>query len=231
VRVLIIDDDTELCALLQEFLEREGFAVTVEHDGLHGLEIASNTSFELVVLDLMLPGIDGFTVLKRLRTRSRVPVLMLTARGEDEDRIVGLDLGADDYLAKPFNPRELLARVRAILRRTQVKSKGRIEVNGVLIDPGTREVFCDQRAIEMTTLEFDILETLVRSAGSVVSRDALMEAMYNRKATPFDRSIDMHVSHLRRKLETDRTLIKTVRGVGYQFCASAEDGQSEEAIS
>ncbi len=227
--MLIIDDDTELCALLQEFLEREGFGVTSEHDGLRGLELAASGNFDLVVLDLMLPGIDGFTVLKRLRARSRVPVLMLTARGEDEDRIVGLDLGADDYLAKPFNPRELLARVRAILRRAQVRSKGRIEVNGVLIDPGTREVFCDNRPVEMTTLEFDILETLVRSAGTVVSRDALMEAMYNRKATPFDRSIDMHVSHLRRKLETDRTLIKTVRGVGYQFCASAEDARAEES--
>lgn len=228
MRVLIIDDDTELCALLQEFLEREGFGVTSENDGLRGLELAATGNFDLVVLDLMLPGIDGFTLLKRLRARSRVPVLMLTARGEDEDRIVGLDLGADDYLAKPFNPRELLARVRAVLRRAQVRSKGRIEVNGVLIDPGTREVFCDNRPVEMTTLEFDILETLVRSAGSVVSRDALMEAMYNRKATPFDRSIDMHVSHLRRKLETDRTLIKTVRGIGYQFCASAEDGRTEE---
>jgi DNA-binding response OmpR family regulator len=226
-RVLIIDDDIELCNLLEEFLEREGFRVTLEHNGQRGLEIASMTSFELIVLDLMLPGLDGFGVLKRLRAKSRVPVLMLTARGEDEDRIVGLDLGADDYLAKPFNPRELLARIRAILRRVQVRAKGRLEVNGVVIDPGTREVFCDQRPIEMTTLEFDILETLVRSAGQVVSRDALMENMYNRKATPFDRSIDMHVSHLRRKLETDRTLIKTVRGVGYQFCASSEDDMSE----
>jgi two-component system, OmpR family, response regulator CpxR len=229
MRVLIIDDDTELCALLQEFLEREGFRVTSENDGHRGLELALAGGFDLVVLDLMLPGMDGFTVLKRLRARSRVPVLMLTARGEDEDRIIGLDLGADDYLPKPFNPRELLARVRAILRRAQVRSKTRIEVNGVLIDPGTREVFCDNRPVEITTLEFDILETLVRSAGSVVSRDALMEAMYNRKATPFDRSIDMHVSHLRRKLETDRTLIKTVRGIGYQFCASAEDARAEES--
>lgn len=231
MRVLIIDDDAELCALLQEFLEREGYRVTIEHDGNAGLELASSGNFDLVILDLMLPGIDGFTVLKRLRAHSRVPVLMLTARGEDEDRIVGLDLGADDYLPKPFNPRELLARVRAILRRVQVKSKGRIEVNGVMLDPGTREVFCDSRPVEMTTLEFDILETLVRSAGNVVSRDALMEAMYNRKATPFDRSIDMHVSHLRRKLETDRTLIKTVRGVGYQFCASADDVASEEGTA
>ena len=220
---LIIDDDTELCALLEEFLGREGFSVAVEHHGMSGLERALAGAFDLIVLDLMLPGLDGFGLLKRLRASSRVPVLMLTARGADEDRIVGLDLGADDYLAKPFNPRELVARIRAILRRVQVRGKGRIEVNGVTVDPGTREVFCGSRRVEMTTLEFDILEILVRSAGRVVSRDALMESMYNRKATPFDRSIDMHVSHLRRKLETSRALIKTVRGVGYQFCRSAED--------
>ena len=214
----MIDDDRELCALVSEYLAREGFSVAVEHDGARGLELASTGSYELVVLDLMLPSIDGFAVLKQLRAASRVPVLMLTARGEDVDRIVGLELGADDYLAKPFNPRELVARIRAILRRVQAPSKGRLEVNGVSIDPGSRSVTCDGRAIEMTTLEFDILEVLMRSAGRVVSRDALMESMYNRKATPYDRSIDMHVSHLRRKLETGQTLIKTVRGVGYQFC-------------
>jgi two-component system response regulator CpxR len=228
VRVLIIDDDIELCALMREFLEREGYRVTLEVEGQRGLELAMGGNFDLVVLDLMLPGIDGFEVLRRLRTKSRVPVLMLTARGNDEDRIVGLDLGADDYLGKPFNPRELLARIRAILRRVQPSTRGRVEVNGVLLDPGTREVFCDQRAVEITTLEFDILETLVRSAGSVVSRDALMESLYNRRATPFDRSIDMHVSHLRRKLESGRALIKTIRGVGYQFCSSAEEESAEE---
>ena len=216
--LLIIDDDTELCALLVEFLEREDFAVSVEYDGARGLERALEGDFSLIVLDLMLPSIDGFSLLKRLRARSRVPVLMLTARGEDVDRIVGLELGADDYLAKPFNPRELLARIRAILRRVEAPLRGRIEVNGVTIDPGTREVTRDGQPVEMTTLEFDILELLIRSAGRVVSRDALMESMYNRKATAFDRSIDMHVSHLRRKLEVHRTLIKTVRGVGYQFC-------------
>ena len=135
---------------------------------------------------------------------------------------MGLELGADDYLAKPFNPRELVARIRAILRRAQAPSKGRLEVNGVTIDPGSRSVTCEGREIEMTTLEFDILEVLMRSAGRVVSRDVLMESMYNRKATPFDRSIDMHVSHLRKKLETGQTLIKTVRGVGYQFCLSQD---------
>ncbi len=220
--LLIIDDDTELCALLSEFLAREGFSVTVEHDGARGLELALNTNCVLIVLDLMLPSMDGFTVLKQLRAYSRVPVLMLTARGEDIDRIVGLELGADDYLAKPFNPRELVARIRAILRRVQAPSKGRLEVNGVTIDPGSRTVTCEGREIEMTTLEFDILEVLMRSAGRVVSRDTLMESMYNRKATPYDRSIDMHVSHMRRKLETGQTLIKTVRGVGYQFCRSQD---------
>jgi two-component system response regulator CpxR len=216
--LLLIDDDAELCALLTEFLAREGFAVTAEYDGARGLGLALEEKFDLVVLDLMLPSIDGFALLKELRAKSRVPVLMLTARGEDVDRIVGLELGADDYLAKPFNPRELVARIRAILRRAQAPSKGRLEVNGVIIDPGARSVVCEGREIEMTTLEFDILEVLMRDAGHVVSRDALMESMYNRKATPFDRSIDMHVSHLRKKLETGRTLIKTVRGVGYQFC-------------
>jgi two-component system response regulator CpxR len=216
--LLIIDDDAELCALLAEFLAREGFSVVSQRDGQKGLELALEGDFALVVLDLMLPSLDGFAVMKQLRARSRVPVLMLTARGEDVDRIVGLELGADDYLAKPFNPRELVARIRAILRRAQAPSKGRLEINGVTIDPGARSVSCDGQEIEMTTLEFDILEVLMRAAGRVVSRDALMESMYNRKATPFDRSIDMHVSHLRRKLESDRTLIKTVRGVGYQFC-------------
>jgi two-component system, OmpR family, response regulator CpxR len=220
--LLIIDDDTELCALLSEFLAREGFSTVAEHDGARGLDLALEGSYALIVLDLMLPSLDGFALLKRLRATSRVPVLMLTARGEDIDRIVGLELGADDYLAKPFNPRELAARIRAILRRAQSPSKGRLEVNGVTIDPGSRSVACEGREIEMTTLEFDILEVLMRSAGRVVSRDALMESMYNRKATPFDRSIDMHVSHLRKKLETSQTLIKTVRGVGYQFCRSQD---------
>lgn len=216
--LLIIDNDTELCALLSEFLGREEFSVAVEYDGVQGLERALNGNFELIVLDLMLPSLDGFSLLKRLRARNHVPVLMLTARGEDVDRIVGLELGADDYLAKPFNPRELLARIRAILRRSKSPARSRLEVNGVTIDPGSREVTRDGKAVDMTTLEFDILELLMRSAGRVVSRDTLMESMYNRKATPFDRSIDMHVSHLRRKLEVERAFIKTVRGVGYQFC-------------
>jgi len=224
MRLLIIDDDAELCALMQEFLHREGFTVDFALEGRSGLEQAEQGNYDLIVLDVMLPGLDGFEILKRLRASSRVPVLMLTARGEDVDRIVGLELGADDYLPKPFNPRELAARVKAILRRAEAPvNRGRVEVNGVALDPGRREVTCEGKPIEVTTLEFDILEQLMRNAGRVVSRDGLMESLYNRKATPFDRSIDMHVSHLRRKLEGGRPVIKTIRGVGYQFCQSGED--------
>jgi two-component system response regulator CpxR len=225
VRVLIVDDDVELGALLVEFLTREGFSVAVEHEGRRGLQRAASGDSDLVVLDVMLPGMDGFEILRQLRQKSRVPVLMLTARAEDADRIVGLDLGADDYLAKPFNPRELAARIRAILRRTEAQANERIrlEVNGVSLDPGSREVSVDGRRVELTTLEFDILEILMRAAGRGLSRDDLTEAIYNRKATPFERSIDMHISHLRKKLELHRTLIKTVRGVGYQFCRTPEE--------
>ena len=226
MRILLIDDDVELCALLAELLKRQGFDLQMEHDGAKGLERARSGQFDLIVLDVMLPHLDGFEVLRQLRLSSMVPVLMLTARGEDVDRIIGLELGADDYLPKPFNPRELTARIQAILRRIQAKPAGdlrRLEINGVVLDPGAREVYKDGKRVEMTTLEFDILEMLMRSAGRVVSRDALMENLYNRKATPFDRSIDMHISHLRKKLETDQTLFKTVRGVGYQFCRTAEE--------
>ncbi len=228
MRLLIVDDDAELSALIQEFLEREGFSVDSALDGQNGLEKAQQGGYDLVVLDVMLPGLDGFQILKRLRLNSHVPVLMLTARGEDVDRIVGLELGADDYLPKPFNPRELAARIKAILRRTEARAaRGRIEVNGVALDPGTRAVTRDGKSVDVTTLEFDILEQLMRNAGHVVSRDGLMESLYNRKATPFDRSIDMHVSHLRKKLEGASPLIKTIRGAGYQFCQSPE-AQSPE---
>jgi two-component system response regulator CpxR len=220
VHILLVDDDAELCALLTEFLTREGFTLDCALEGHLGLEKAALAGVDLVVLDVMLPGIDGFEILRRLRQQSKVPVMMLTARGEDVDRIVGLDLGADDYLAKPFNPRELVARIRAILRRYEPRPQavsGRLEVHGVTLDPGTRQVFSRGKAVELTTFEFDILELLMRSAGRVLSRDDLMENFYNRKATPFDRSIDMHISHLRKKLEDGETLIKTIRGVGYQF--------------
>jgi two-component system response regulator CpxR len=226
VRVLIIDDDAELCALLTEFLTREGFAVEIELEGRAGLQRALTSGADLIVLDVMLPGMDGFEILRQIRQKSRIPVLMLTARVEDVDRIVGLELGADDYVPKPFNPRELAARIRAILRRTEARpepGRARLDINGVVLDPGSRQVSLDGQRVELTTLEFDILELLMRAAGRVLSRDALMEAIYNRKSTPFERSIDMHISHLRRKLELGRALIKTVRGVGYQFCRTPDE--------
>jgi two-component system, OmpR family, response regulator CpxR len=229
VRILLVDDDVELCSLLTEFLKREGFTLECEHDGKRGLEKAVHGGYDVVLLDVMLPTMDGFEILRSLRKQSKTPVLMLTARGEDVDRIIGLELGADDYLPKPFNPRELAARIRAIMRRLEARPAspgGRLEVNGIVIDPGSREVFANGKSVEVTTFEFDILEMLMRSAGRVLSRDALMENMYNRKATPFDRSIDMHVSHLRKKLETGHPLIKTIRGVGYQFTRTPE----EEAV-
>lgn len=226
MRILLVDDDVELCGLLREFLEREGFAVECEHNGVHAVDRALRDAPDLIVLDVMLPGVDGFEILRRLRPKSKVPILMLTARGEDVDRIIGLELGADDYLPKPFNPRELAARIRAILRRTEPRTDagGRIELNGIVLDPGSRDVTANGRQVELTTFEFDILEMLMRAAGRVLSRDTLMENLYNRKATPFDRSIDMHISHLRKKLETGPTLIKTIRGVGYQFCRTREEG-------
>ena len=230
MHLLLIDDDAELCALLSEFLKREGFTVDCEHEGNRGLERAGQPGVDLVVLDVMLPGIDGFEILRRLRTHSKVPVIMLTARGEDVDRIVGLEIGADDYLAKPFNPRELAARIRAILRRYEARPAApaaRIEVNGIVLDPANREVYSGGKPVELTTFEFDILEMLMRSAGRVLSRDALMENFYNRKATPFDRSIDMHISHLRKKLERGESIIKTIRGVGYQLARTPEDAAPE----
>ncbi len=225
MQILLIDDDAELCGLLVELLSREGFSTECQHEGKRGLDRALHGGFDLVILDVMLPGLDGFEILHRLRAESRVPVLMLTARGEDLDRIAGLEMGADDYLGKPFNSRELVARIRAILRRQErpASQAGPLEVNGVRIDPGTREVTVNGKKVELTTFEFDILDLLMRSAGKVISRDDLMEHLYNRKATPYDRSADMHVSHLRKKLETERPLIKTIRGAGYQFCRTAEE--------
>ena len=222
MRLLLIDDDIELCSLLSEFLKGQGFTVETVNEGRKGLDRALHGGFNLLILDVMLPGIDGFEILRRLRQESHIPVLMLTARADDVDRIVGLELGADDYLPKPFNPRELVARIRAILRRYEPRATaaGRIEVNGVMLDPATRQVTMEGQPVDLTTFEFDILEYLMRAAGRVLSRDDLMENLYNRQATPFDRSIDMHISHIRRKLETKRPLIKTIRSVGYQFIQS-----------
>ncbi len=224
-RILLIDDDVELCELVAEFLEGEGFDLEVAYDGVSGLDQAQNESYDLIILDVMLPGLTGFEVLRRFRERSTVPVLMLTARGEEVDRIVGLEMGADDYLPKPFNPRELAARIRAILRRTEAppERSEKVSVDDVVIHLGSRAVRVDEKEIVLTGVEFSLLETLMRSAGSVVSRNELSQAALFRRANSFDRSLDVHISNLRRKLGSapgggDR--IKTVRGVGYQYARS-----------
>jgi two-component system response regulator CpxR len=218
-RVLVIDDDVRLCALLRDLLESEGFLVEVENTGLKGMRRAATA--DLVVLGMMLPDVDGLAVLRHIRMRSITPVIAITARGDEEERIAGLEAGADDYLAKPFNPRELSARLRAVWRRTRLQlhttARGPVHVEEVVLDPGVRKVFVNGDPAPLTTLEFDILEVLIRAAGRVVSRDELALHVYNRVPGRFDRSLDMHVSHLRRKIGSGRQMIQTVRGSGYQF--------------
>jgi two-component system, OmpR family, response regulator CpxR len=233
-RILVIDDDVELCNLVREYLLAEGFPVDCVHDGEAGLQRATAGEYLLAVLDVMLPGINGFEVLRRIRATSRLPVLLLTARGEDVDRIVGLEIGADDYLPKPFNPRELVARIRAILRRTRSDGKPSlaapdiVRVGEVELDPATRTVKLDGKPVDLTSVEFNLLEVLLREAGRVVPRERLVNAVLSRKFSPFDRSIDMHVSKVRKKLgdtENDEH-IKTVRGVGYIFARPREKAKS-----
>jgi two-component system response regulator CpxR len=227
--VLVVDDDIELCGLVQEYLTSEGFTSQCVHDGEQGLQRGLSGEYALVVLDVMLPGINGFEVLRRLRSVSRIPVLLLTARGEDVDRIVGLEIGADDYLPKPFNPRELVARIRAILRRAKPSKSADappeiLSVGDVELDPATRNVFRAGAPVELTSVEFNLLEVLLREAGRVVTRERLVNAVLSRKFMPFDRSIDMHVSKVRRKLgdsEESADHIKTIRGVGYMFARPA----------
>jgi two-component system response regulator CpxR len=229
--VLIVDDDIELCELVAEYLEQEGYAVESVHDGDTAPERATGGAFDLVVLDVMLPGRNGFEVLRKIRETSEVPVIMLTARGEEVDRIVGLEMGADDYLPKPFNPRELTARMRAVLRRSERDGAGAesgrvevLEVGDLALDLGARTVRVSGDDVRLTGIEFGLLEVLVRGAGTVVGRDGLSRDVLGRRATPFDRSLDVHLSNLRRKLGprpdgTER--IKTVRGVGYLYVKPA----------
>jgi len=230
-KILIIDDDVELCELVGEYLGREGFEVEAAHNGDKGLERALTGDYSLVVLDIMLPGMTGLDVLRHLRAESRTPVLILTARGEEVDRIVGLEIGADDYLGKPFNPRELLARVRAILRRSQAapaSNAALVALGDVELDPGARTVTRDGEAVELTAVEFSLLEALMRSAGQVVTREFLAQTVLGRRFVAYDRSIDMHVSKLRKKLGpqpgSDGERIKTVRGVGYIYARPSEAG-------
>ena len=223
-RILIIDDDVALCELVAEYLEPLGFQIEAVHRGDAGAQRALESEHELILLDVMLPGQNGFEVLRHIRESSKVPVLMLTARGDDVDRIVGLEIGADDYLPKPFNPRELAARVRAILRRSGgregLENSQTLVVGDVEMEPGTRLVRRSGNVVELTAVEYDVLEKLLRAAGRIMTRDELSRDVLGRSASPFDRSIDMHISNLRKKLghqvgSAER--IKTVRGVGYIY--------------
>jgi two-component system response regulator CpxR len=233
-QILLIDDDTELCDLLVQYLAQEGLSVAAVHDGTKGAEKALSGEYSLVVLDVMLPGTNGFDVLRQIRASSSVPVLMLTARGDDVDRIVGLELGADDYLPKPFNPRELVARIRAVQRRAEPrvpsqgapKGHGHLAVGDVQLDAGARVVWRGGEKVELTAVEFTILELLLREAGQVVEREGLARKALGRELTPFDRSIDVHVSSLRKKLGREVAgleRIKTIRGVGYLYALPPSD--------
>lgn len=224
--VLIADDDTELCELLREYLQQEGFDVRLAHDGETALTEAAVPVVDVMVLDIMMPRINGIDVLKKLRKSSELPVIMLTARGEDLDRILGLELGADDYLPKPCNPRELVARLRAVLRRSggQVVS-GALKVEDLTVDPGVRQAWIGESRLDLTSTEFSVLHALVQKPGSVISKRDLYLAALGREPVRYDRSIDMHVSNLRRKLgpkPDGESRIETVRGLGYQYRIVAE---------
>ena len=227
-RILLADDDVELCELLQQYLEIEGFEVGMAADGETALSAALTGDYDLMVLDVMMPQRNGFDVLRELRKDSQMPVLMLTARGEDVDSIVGLELGADDYLPKPCSPRVLVAHIRAILRRAQaqegndegMQSPESIKLGDLEIQTGSRSTLLDGKTMAMTSTEYNVLEILLRQAGHVVSKTELSERALGRELTPYDRSIDMHVSSLRKKLGPlpgGKERIKTIRGVGYQY--------------
>ena len=225
LRVLCIDDDVRLYELLAAYLGPNGVTLVHAPDGAKGLSALGGDVFDAVLLDVMMPGMDGLTVVRRIRETSQVPILMLTARGDEADRVVGLELGADDYIAKPFSPRELLARMRAVLRRAQPAAEARqIVVGRVAIDVEARQVRVGTAAADLTGLEFDILLALARRPGRVVPRETLLVEAGRQDVTVSDRTVDVHVSHLRRKLGDDPKtprLIKTVRGVGYVLSPEA----------
>ena len=217
-QVLLADDDVELAGMLTEYLEREGFAVTAVHDGEAAARLALSGSYQIVVLDVMMPKLDGVEALRRIRQSSRVPVIMLTARGDDVDRILGLELGADDYVPKPCTPRELVARLRAILRRLQpAPSTGPLAAGMLVLWPERRKAEVSSRELELTSIEFNILEVLMRNAGRLVSKHEISEQALGRPLARFDRSIDVHMSSIRQKLGEAAKLIRTVRGLGYHL--------------
>ena len=224
-RLLLADDDEELCEMLREYLRGEGFEVDAAHDGVAALNLALGGEYDLVVLDVMMPLLNGFDVLRKLRPKSLMQVLMLTARDGDVDSIVGLELGADDYLAKPCNPRVLAARIRAVLRRTGADSHDAggehdLRLGDIELQRGARRVLLAGRPVELTSTEYSVLTALLQSAGRVVSKESLSENALGRKLTRYDRSLDMHISNLRRKLGVlpdGQERVQTVRGVGYLY--------------
>lgn len=224
-RILIIDDDEDLCELVSEYLTVEGFETKAINDGKSGLETALDEEPDLIILDVMLPKMNGFDVLRELRKSSQIPVLMLTARGDDTERIVGLEIGADDYLPKPFNPRELVARIRAVLRRVysddeDETQQDRIRVEDIEISLKARSAKLAGEDLTLTSVEFDLLVALVKEAGKIVKKEDLSRKVLERDLSPFDRSLDMHISNLRKKIgrrADDDERIKTIRSVGYIF--------------
>lgn len=225
-KILIIDDDEELCELVSEYLTVEGFQTEAVHEGDEGLKRAASGEYDLAILDVMLPKMNGFEVLRSLRETSKIPVLMLTARGDDMERIVGLEIGADDYLPKPFNPRELVARLRAVLRRVQVPEEDasaapeKMHVDDLDISTSSRSAKINGEEVNLTSIEFDLLVVLLGEAGKIVKKEDLSEKVLERKLSPFDRSLDMHISNLRKKLGVRNDggeRIKTIRSVGYIY--------------
>lgn len=223
--ILLIDDDRDLAELLGEYLDAEGYRLSAAHSGEDGIEQLLKGQYDLILLDVMMPGIDGFETLKQIRNTSSVPVLMLTAKGEETDRVLGLELGADDYLAKPYSHRELLARIKALLRRIELdrvqqeSDTGTLTCNGVTLNFDTYEVLCEEQPVPMTTSEFKVLRVLMSRAGKAVPKEDLYREVLGREIMAYDRSIDMHVSNVRRKLQTvtEDPKIQTIRGIGYLF--------------
>ncbi|WNO60396.1 response regulator transcription factor [Rheinheimera sp. MMS21-TC3] len=220
--ILMIDDDIELCQLVAEYLALDGLSFHAEHTGPSGLAEAKTGQYQLILLDVMLPGMDGLSVLRALRNDSYCPVLMLTARGDDVDRIVGLELGADDYLAKPFNPRELVARIKAILRRvelmqTPANANHTLTVNGIVLNPQNRQAHCHDQLLNLTVTEFQLLEILMQQPGILHSKDELSKKVLGKRLQMYDRSLDMHISNIRKKISqfSSDEKIKTIRGAGY----------------
>jgi DNA-binding response OmpR family regulator len=218
--ILLVDDDVELCHMLVDLIGESGLGVDFEFDGERGLARVRERRYEMLILDVMLPGLDGLRMLEEVRHFSEVPVMMLTAKGSLRDRVTGFELGADDYLTKPFDPEELIARVRAIMRRsaTSAAVPRALRAGDLLLFPGTKDAFYSGRRLDLTAMECEILEQLVLSPGQAVSRDQLSLHLYKRMASPFDRSIDTHVSRIRRKMAEGRSMILSIRGTGYQLC-------------